>query len=1413
MRVEIEASEKEKITSNENHESEASLLPKFFTLKIPHSDWEIKSYELWPKLFKEENETLDRWMSFAHKYQKPFRRQICHQGLHLLYCFLPDQKKIFVGTPQLSFELFALKSLERVDVKLAGVEKKNLKELREFIESFACLETSDFPSVIEESSHFYQLDDLTKIESEIEESFKEQTQKLLTELREYKSTWFERVTDLGLGLTAKYALIRIHILKFLAILPSLDHDKKGIVVKRAFLEAFRRLLEDNELAKLAKKKGDERALEKKYVFLFSLSLKASSLIPARLLAWLVRASVRKLAKRFIAGETIEKAEHALKELYKTNRDVTLDQLGELVVSEKEADHYRDEVIKLIKGFSLHVPAGELNLAGINRAHVSIKVSALCSDFRPEAYASTYELVAPRLRDILLAAKEHQVFLNIDAEHYHYRDCVLKIYGDVLKETPELKDFKATGIVIQAYLRDGAKHLRDVLALAQERNLTMPIRLAKGAYWDAETIEADAHLHPAPQFLNKEETDINFRLLINEILKASPYLQLCLASHNFSDHAFARALREKFYPKALTIEHQCLHMTYEALSQAMARSGFAVRNYVPVGSLLVGMAYLVRRIMENSSQVGVLTIMRSHKKEAQVLSPLFIHQTKKERREINFDPTTLTLSEDFHNVTPLRSYLKDEWEMVEKAYEDFRKNSLGKFYGEKIKDGRRVQIFSPSEPEILVGEIDFCNESHVHTSLKELDTSFSSSPWATSPWITRSLCLLKAALRMQANRPKLAALISYEAGKTMAEALADVDEAIDFLNFYARQEGKLFSHHNQWMPRGIVGVIAPWNFPLAIACGMTAASLVAGNAVILKPAEQTPLIASELAEIFWASGVPKNILHFLPGEGSEVGQALVSDPRVAQITFTGSKKVGQLIQKRMMGRMISNPHTNHHYPSKVIAEMGGKNAIIVTGNAEPDETVAGILASAFFHAGQKCSAASRVIIDTSLLEVLSERLYEAVRDLKVGKATDADTVINPLISAEETKRLREQVKQAGEEAKQYGGKILIDRSCENLPGHCLGPAVFILPPERAKEADSFARRELFGPVVHLIPVNNLDQAIDVFNTNEYALTGGVFGQSQDDIDYLAAKMECGNIYINRNITGARVAIEPFGGFKNSGTGPKAGGKHYLSSFHVQYTESFIVGAKSTPATVYGKDEDIQLAYPSGLTHQMRGLRMGQALDELLLHFESIYRGIYGEHKEALGDFKKWIDRHYLNFITKEHWNRSIPGQLSYDDYSLTLNDREVVALVFEVRPYFSSLMSILSAILLGKGVTILAMNPEAYQWWDQMLMLLKRSGLSLENMSVYHPTQKELEKIIARPTLQNVIIDGDIAAIKSITELSGKLITEEEMMGPRHFLTPLDSPAASDFKSYLLAFVEVRSFAINTMRHGAPLTLLKGTSIL
>ncbi len=1373
--------------------------------RVVLDQWQVSFYEEFDSILFPDgilHGDIDQLIQFVMRRNSGsgFRREVVIDAYPFLCAVRPEEKSIYIGTRRLSRELALLKLHEVNPVLIDQDIEKIFFKLKDHIEKISTLSPSHFPSEIEWVSMQYDLPQLLERDQwvDVDENAKEILKQLVKKVGDYRSSLFEKISDYGLTLTAQYDLIRVHLLKFLALLPSLDHDKTGKEVKRNLLESLRRLGEDSRAISLQKKRGG-RQLPMYLTVIFSLGLQLASFLPAAPLAAIVRFMVRMMAKRFIAGESINTSHETLQALRDTNREATLDQLGELVVSAKEADEYFEKVLQLIHGLKQHIPKGEKNKAGILKAHVSIKVSALSHDFRPQAFEATYAKVAPRLKRILQEAEREEVFIQVDAEHYHYRDLVLSIYEKVLLETAELKDYAQTGIVVQAYLRDGSKHLMDVIELAKKRQHRMCIRLVKGAYWDAETIEGEAHQFTPPQFLNKEESDLHFRQLAYLALKHHQHIHLAIGSHNLQDHAFVESVRELRFPQAPVIEHQCLHMTYEALSHGLAKMGWPTRNYMPIGNLLVGMAYLVRRIMENSSQVGVLSIMRSHQKASGLISPVEVHLNKKKTSALHLDSFLTQLKSDFTPVRPLKIYVPYERKALEKAIEEFGLSIA--FRQQEMKNSGETPVICSSRPDLIIGTVKENTNADAIKAVEEAEASLLKSWWSKqSLTLYRVSVLLKAADLMLLRRNKLAAVMIYEAGKTMSEALADVDEAIDFINFYARQEIQLQLSGQKYTNRGVIAVIAPWNFPLAIPCGMTVAPLVAGNAVVLKPAEQTPLIGIELYNLLIEAGVPKDIFHLILGDGEVVGAPLVTHQRTAGVVFTGSKSVGQWIYRHSGQNMLE--HYYHQIPmqKKIITEMGGKNAIIVTNNCELDETISGILSSAFGHSGQKCSAASRVIVHKEVKDALITRLVQAIRDLKVGEALDPSTSVNPLITQADQERVRKAVEEAKDEAIRVNGKILIDRSFEKLPGFCVGPALFEVPPHQARKKESWAQREIFGPVIHLTEYESLIEAVELFNGTEYALTGGVYSQSQDDIDFLVKFLRAGNLYVNRTCTGARVGIEPFGGFKLSGTGPKAGGTDYLKEFH------YLLSTQDThrEEPKWGKDSGyhLNIPRPSLISVTGRVSRFENFGRSFLEQYELFMGTVNEKDKAQLSHFIEWTKLNLNSYLNGRHLNFVIPGQLSYNDKSL-IKEAGLFVTVGS-RPSVKSIHYLFSALALGCGLSIACVTEEAYATWKGILELAWKAGFSKSNIDCTLISPDSLGKLF-KEAKYSFVYAGHYVQFQNVLYkqlLDGDALNETM----RLILSEIDGVSLHLPSHVLDQFVWTRSLAINTMRHGAPLEL-------
>lgn len=1300
-------------------------------------------------------------------FPNSWRYHIDLLGRTLQISHIAEDNTVYLLSSYLSLELRLLKLTEDESIK---------KMLEHALSADKILLPSELSTKLHSLTDFSQ-DKIIELEKEVLKG----VVKLSLKMQKYHRSYFERISDYFLTLTANYSLIRVNILKFLVILPWLDFDKKGRVVKRVLRENLRRLIEGSELAKLEKKKGVDRALPKSLLNSAKLGFWLLKFIPERLLAFMARGSVRFMAKRFIAGENIHKARTTLKKLAATNRSATLDQLGELVVSQDEADAYFLKVLDVIEGLKKHYPKGARNKAGILEAHVSIKVSALSHDFKPEAFDRTYELVYPRLKKILLAGMESQVFINIDAEHYHTRDLVFNIYKKILLETPELKNYQDTGIVVQAYLRDSIDHLKDVIKLADERKLIMPIRLVKGAYFDAETIEAQAHHFPAPQFLNKEETDLNFRQLTIEILHQK-HLALALASHNLFDHLFCEYYRSQYVPNANLIEHQCLHMTYEALSETLAKQGYAVRNYMPIGNLIVGMAYLVRRIIENSSQVGILTIMRSHQKAYAFASTLDQLRVKIHERSLVFD-SFYELSTDFHNVSPTRLYVKEHLDYALKLLNEYTETNYA--------DGVGHKVYSPNNSNLLIGRIPFYQADNFKDVLTKFKNQNEHNWWHTD-YKKRFVIILTFGQLLLRHRLELATLIVMEAGKTMPEALADVDEAIDFVHFYQTEGFEIFEK-NKGTPKGITAVIAPWNFPLAIPCGMTIASLIAGNKVILKSSEKSPLVAEKMVSLLYQAGVPKDICLHAPGLGNEIGPIITSDPNIAMIVFTGSLAVGKKLFHEHYQSFFK--YDNQKYPRKLIAEMGGKNAVIVSNTSDLDEAISNILYSTFAHAGQKCSACSRILVDHQIKDRFIERFTRAVADLAVGPATDLFNFINPVITQMDKERLIQIKKDCVKEVKEFKGKIHYLENDEVSEAFTVKPAIFELPTIRALDSDSLMHKEHFGPIVHITTFRSPREAVKIFNATNYALTGGVFSQSDDEIDFYLKYLHAGNLYINRSNTGARVGIEPFGGFKLSGTGPKAGGSHYVDAFTLK--PDLFKQYESAILNDYGSDYLYQIPKTSKRNPSFRRDKVIDIINDLLIDPLYIFNELDTEFNAKLISLKKWFETKFEESYLLNQKNVTIPGQISVNRYDIP--GGPVCFILENTKPSVSSIIHLLICLSLGDGIVLLCTNNQSYQIWHRIYKLIRGHGISNYNIDVYHVSKDVLDSALKDPEFEYYFFDTDLNNL----EFFQKQIADNYPLA-KYFPKLYHSYTDLNFSEILRSYALERSLAINIMKHGAPL---------
>ena len=860
---------------------------------------------------------------------------------------------------------------------------------------------------------------------------------------------------------------------------------------------------------------------------------------------LLRHGVRHLARRFIPASDPRVAVQVARQLRRRKLALTVDLLGEAVLSDTAALAYQrrclDMLAQLTTGLATlpAIPCLDRDQHGpIPRVNISLKLSALVSQFDPIAPAETSAAVRNRLRPILRYARSKGVFVNFDMEQSAVKDLILRIFYDVLTEPP-FRDWPDVGIAIQAYLRSTGPDLDALHRWANQRGTPVWVRLVKGAYWDHEMAVAAQQGWPPPVFTDKAATDAAYETAAAFLTEHHAVLQPAFATHNIRTIAAALALAEHHRLPPLSFEFQMLAGMAEPIQTALVKAGHRVRLYVPVGELLPGMAYLVRRLLENTSNQSSLRAgFLDHLPEEQLLMKPTptptpappAHPAEQFRNE----PTT-----NF-SCAANRAAMQAALKQVATAIGQDYPLVIG---GQRIVTCQWLESRDPSHRRRLVGRAARAGIEHVNTAVAA--ASHALANWRTTAPAARIRWLRRSAAILRSRRFELAAWEVCECGKPWREADADVGEAIDYCEFYAAEMLRLAAPRRHDLPgetnesivepRGVAVVIAPWNFPLAILAGMTTAAVVTGNPVIMKPAEQAPVMAALLLAIFEEAGLPPGVVNYLPGVGEEIGPALVQHPAVALIAFTGSRAVGLAIQRLAAATPPGQTHLK-----RLICEMGGKNAIIVDDDADLDEAARGVAASAFGYAGQKCSACSRVIVVESVYEDFLARLVATTGSLRLAPAEEPGCELGPVIDQDARDRILAQIDQAKQTARLvFAGPpgALADE------GWFVGPHIFTdVPAESA-----LAQEEIFGPVLAVLRARNFAEALQLANGTVYALTGGLYSRRPEHLDQARREFRVGNLYLNRKITGAMVARQPFGGFKLSGSGPQAGGPDYLQQF--------------------------------------------------------------------------------------------------------------------------------------------------------------------------------------------------------------------------------------------------------------------------
>lgn len=856
-------------------------------------------------------------------------------------------------------------------------------------------------------------------------------------------------------------------------------------------------------------------------------------------------AMRLMGEQFVTGETIAEALANARKLEEKGFRYSYDMLGEAALTAGDAKAYL-----LSYQQAIHAIGKASNGRGIYEGPgISIKLSALHPRYSRAQYERVMEELYPTLKSLTLLARTYDIGINIDAEEADRLELSLDMLEKLCFE-PELEGWNGIGFVIQAYMKRCPFVIDELVDLAQRSRRRLMIRLVKGAYWDSEIKRAQMEgLEGYPVYTRKVYTDISYLACARKLLAVPNLIYPQFATHNAHTLAAIYQLAgNNYYPGQY--EFQCLHGMGEPLYEqvvgkvADGKLNRPCRIYAPVGTHETLLAYLVRRLLENGANTSFVNR---------------IADTSLPIDELVADPVSavekLGVSEGAiglpHPKIPLPRELYGENRVNSAGLDMANEHRLASLSSALLSSaaqpclaepmiegeagaGELRDILNPAAPNDRVGQVRDATEQEVSVAL---DAAVNSGPiWFATPPQERAAILERAAQIMEGQMQQLLGILVREAGKTYNNAIAEVREAVDFLYYYAGMVRDDFDNETH-RPLGPVVCISPWNFPLAIFTGQIAAALAAGNSVLAKPAEQTPLIAAQAVQILLDAGVPAGVLQLLPGQGETVGAQLTGDDRVRGVMFTGSTAVATLLQRNLAGRL--DPQGR---PTPLIAETGGMNAMIVDSSALTEQVVVDIVASAFDSAGQRCSALRLLCIQEDVADHTLKMLRGAMAECRMGNPERFSTDIGPVIDAEAKANIDRHI-----QAMRNKGFTVYQAVQENpQDSKEWNSGTFVKPTLIELNQVSDLDKEIFGPVLHVVRFSRtaLPQVIDQINASGYGLTLGVHTRIDETIAQVTANARVGNLYVNRNMVGAVVGVQPFGGEGLSGTGPKAGGPLYL-----------------------------------------------------------------------------------------------------------------------------------------------------------------------------------------------------------------------------------------------------------------------------
>ncbi|WP_336999371.1 trifunctional transcriptional regulator/proline dehydrogenase/L-glutamate gamma-semialdehyde dehydrogenase [Pantoea agglomerans] len=856
-------------------------------------------------------------------------------------------------------------------------------------------------------------------------------------------------------------------------------------------------------------------------------------------------AMRLMGEQFVTGETIAEALANARKLEEKGFRYSYDMLGEAALTAGDAKAYL-----LSYQQAIHAIGKASNGRGIYEGPgISIKLSALHPRYSRAQYERVMEELYPILKSLTLLARSYDIGINIDAEEADRLELSLDLLEKLCFE-PELEGWNGIGFVIQAYMKRCPFVIDELIDLAQRSRRRLMIRLVKGAYWDSEIKRAQMEgLEGYPVYTRKVYTDISYLACARKLLAVPSLIYPQFATHNAHTlSAIYQLAGNNYYPGQY--EFQCLHGMGEPLYEqvvgkvADGKLNRPCRIYAPVGTHETLLAYLVRRLLENGANTSFVNRIAdtSLPIDELVADPVSaVEKLGASEGAIGLPHPKIPLPRDLYGDNRVNSAgldMANEHRLASLS-SALLSSAAQPCLAEPMIDGEAGagelrDILNPAAPGDRVGQVREATEQEVSVAL---DAAVNSGPiWFATPPQERAAILERAAQIMEGQMQQLLGILVREAGKTYNNAIAEVREAVDFLYYYAGMVRDDFDNETH-RPLGPVVCISPWNFPLAIFTGQIAAALAAGNSVLAKPAEQTPLIAAQAVQILLDAGVPPGVLQLLPGQGETVGAQLTGDVRVRGVMFTGSTAVATLLQRNLAGRL-----DQHGRPVPLIAETGGMNAMIVDSSALTEQVVIDIVASAFDSAGQRCSALRLLCIQEDVADHTLKMLRGAMAECRMGNPERFSTDIGPVIDAEAKANIDRHI-QAMRNKGFTAYQAVQDNPQDSKEWNS---GTFVKPTLIELGQVSDLDKEIFGPVLHVVRFtrNNLPQLVEQINASGYGLTLGVHTRIDETIAQVTANARVGNLYVNRNMVGAVVGVQPFGGEGLSGTGPKAGGPLYL-----------------------------------------------------------------------------------------------------------------------------------------------------------------------------------------------------------------------------------------------------------------------------